>query len=118
MVRIGIEASERIGLAAEAMTGPDTIRPQCRGLALDKGNSMLRVANGLTLALCMFSLAAYTADKPVRTFVFDVRDPLHAKVAVSFTDMGGYVHPHSFLRLPNGHVLASFQHMQIGRRYA
>jgi hypothetical protein len=47
-----------------------------------------------------------------RTFVFDVRDPLHPKVSSSFTDMAGYEHPHSFLRLPNGHVLASFQHMQ------
>jgi hypothetical protein len=46
-----------------------------------------------------------------RTFVFDVHDPLHPKVAASFTDLGGYSHPHSFLRLPNGHVLASFQHM-------
>jgi hypothetical protein len=24
--------------------------------------------------------------------------------------MGGYMHPHSFVRLPNGHVLATFQH--------
>jgi 56kDa selenium binding protein (SBP56) len=47
-----------------------------------------------------------------RTFIFDVRDPLHPRVATSFTDMAGYAHPHSFLRLPNGHVLASFQHMQ------
>jgi hypothetical protein len=46
-----------------------------------------------------------------RTFIFDLRDSLHPKVATSFTDMGGYSHPHSFLRLPNGHVLASFQHM-------
>ena len=46
-----------------------------------------------------------------RTFVFDVRDPLHPKVSTSFTDMAGYAHPHSYLRLPNGHVLASFQHM-------
>ena len=46
-----------------------------------------------------------------RTFVFDLRDPLSPKVAVSITDMAGYVHPHSFLRLSNGHVLASFQHM-------
>src|SRR5690349_3874386 len=45
-----------------------------------------------------------------RTFIFDVRDPLHPKVATSFTDMDGYMHPHSFVRLPNGHVLASFQH--------
>ena len=45
-----------------------------------------------------------------RTFVFDVRDPVHPKVATSFTDMGGYMHPHSYLRLPNGNVLATFQH--------
>jgi hypothetical protein len=45
-----------------------------------------------------------------RTFIFDVRDPLHPKIAGSFTDMAGFMHPHSFLRLPNGHVLATFQH--------
>ena len=45
-----------------------------------------------------------------RTFIFDVRDPLHPTVETSFADMAGYMHPHSFLRLPNGHVLATFQH--------
>ena len=45
-----------------------------------------------------------------RTFVFDVRDPMHPTIAASFTDVAGYMHPHSFLRLPNGHVLATFQH--------
>jgi hypothetical protein len=45
-----------------------------------------------------------------RTFILDVRDPLHSKIASSFTDMSGYMHPHSYLRLPNGHVLATFQH--------
>ena len=49
-----------------------------------------------------------------RTFIFDVNDPLHPKVATSFTDMAGYMHPHSYLRLPNGHVLASFQHAHHG----
>jgi len=46
-----------------------------------------------------------------RTFIFDVRDPLHPKVVTSFTDMAGYMHPHSYVRLPNGHVLATFQHV-------
>ena len=46
-----------------------------------------------------------------RTFIFDLNNPLQPTVATSFTDMGGFSHPHSFLRLPNGHVLASFQHM-------
>jgi len=49
-----------------------------------------------------------------RTFILDVRDPLHPKVSTSFTEMDGYMHPHSFLRLPNGHVLASFQHKHAG----
>jgi hypothetical protein len=49
-----------------------------------------------------------------RTFVFDLRDPLHPKVATSFTDLAGYMHPHSYLRLPNGHVLATFQHTHHG----
>jgi 56kDa selenium binding protein (SBP56) len=51
-----------------------------------------------------------------RTFIFDVRDPLHPKTVTSFTDMDGYMHPHSFLRLPNGDVLASFQHSHHGLR--
>ena len=45
-----------------------------------------------------------------RSFILDVRNPLHPKVVTSFNDMGGFAHPHSYLRLPNGHVLASFQH--------
>lgn len=47
-----------------------------------------------------------------RTFIFNVNDPLHPKVVTSFTEMAGYAHPHSYLRLPNGHVLASFQHAE------
>lgn len=49
-----------------------------------------------------------------RTFVFDLRDPVHPRIAASFTDMAGFMHPHSFLRLPNGHVLATFQHSHDG----
>jgi hypothetical protein len=45
-----------------------------------------------------------------RTFIFDVREPLHPKIATSFTDLAGYMHPHSYVRLPNGNVLATFQH--------
>src|ERR1700728_3722776 len=45
-----------------------------------------------------------------RTFIFDVRDSLHPAIATSFTNMAGYMHPHSYLRLPYGHVLATFQH--------
>jgi hypothetical protein len=49
-----------------------------------------------------------------RTFIFDLRDALHPKIVTSFTDMDGYMHPHSYLRLPNGHVLAAFQHQHPG----
>src|ERR1700677_2860082 len=45
-----------------------------------------------------------------RTFIFDLRDPLHPNLAYSFSEMAGYGHPHSYVRLPNGHVLATFQH--------
>ena len=46
-----------------------------------------------------------------RTFIFDLREPLRPKIATSFGDLAGYSHPHSYVRLPNGHVLATFQHM-------
>ncbi|MFZ1099402.1 MAG: hypothetical protein WAN26_08355 [Steroidobacteraceae bacterium] len=49
-----------------------------------------------------------------RTFIFDVREPLKPRIVTSFTDMAGYMHPHSYLRLPNGHVLATFQHQHHG----
>jgi hypothetical protein len=45
-----------------------------------------------------------------RTFIFDVRNPLQPRIAGSFTDMAGYMHPHSFVRTPDGHVLVTFQH--------
>jgi hypothetical protein len=55
--------------------------------------------------------------KAGRTVVMDLRDPLHPQVHATFGDLQGFSHPHSFLRLPNGHVLASFQlegHMNHG----
>ena len=55
--------------------------------------------------------------KAGRTVVIDLRDPMHPHVRAAFGDLGGFSHPHSFLRLPNGHVLASFQvegHMEHG----
>lgn len=43
------------------------------------------------------------------TVVLDLSDPLKPRVRARFHDLAGFSHPHSFLRLPNGHVLASFQ---------
>jgi hypothetical protein len=45
-----------------------------------------------------------------RTFLFDLRDPLNPRTAGSFTDVDGYMDPHSYLRLPNQNILATFQH--------
>jgi 56kDa selenium binding protein (SBP56) len=44
-----------------------------------------------------------------QTFVFDLKDPLRPRMAAQFGDMEGFTHPHSYLRLPGGHVLATFQ---------
>ena len=40
-----------------------------------------------------------------RTFIFDVRDSLHPKTVTSFTDMAGYMHPHSSFGFPMGTCL-------------
>lgn len=51
---------------------------------------------------------------PNQSVVFDLREPLKPKVAARFQSLGGYGMPHSFLRLPNGNVLASFQFADHG----
>jgi hypothetical protein len=43
------------------------------------------------------------------TFIFDMTDPGHPRLDGQFGDVAGMMHPHSFLRLPNGNVLATFQ---------
>ncbi len=47
--------------------------------------------------------------KTGETFLFDLRTPLRPKIAGSFTSAGEYMHPHSFARLPNGNILATYQ---------
>jgi hypothetical protein len=44
-----------------------------------------------------------------QSFVFDLTDPVHPRIDAQFGDVDGYSHPHSFLRLPNGNVLGTFQ---------
>lgn len=44
-----------------------------------------------------------------KSFIFDVRDGGKPRLAGEFGDQAGFSHPHSFLRLPNGNVLATFQ---------
>jgi len=51
-----------------------------------------------------------------RTFLFDLNEPLQARIIAQFQDRNGYTFAHSFARLPNGHVLVSFQ--SYGEGYA
>ncbi len=47
--------------------------------------------------------------KAGHTFLIDLRDPLEPKLAAEFKSVDGYSYPHSFARLPNNNVLATFQ---------
>jgi hypothetical protein len=49
-----------------------------------------------------------------RTVVMDLTEPLRPKEITAFGNLAGYAMPHSFLRLPNGNVLASFQYTAHG----
>jgi hypothetical protein len=44
-----------------------------------------------------------------KSFIFDLGDESQPWLAGEFGEQAGYSHPHSFLRLPNGNVLATFQ---------
>ena len=45
-----------------------------------------------------------------RTWLYDLSAPRTPKILTSFGDLGGFSHPHSYVRLPNGNVLATFQY--------
>jgi len=45
-----------------------------------------------------------------RTWLFDLTQPLRPTILTSFGDVAGYSHPHTFVRLADGHVLATFQY--------
>jgi hypothetical protein len=45
-----------------------------------------------------------------QTFRLNLRDPTHPRLAGVQGDAGPFSHPHSYARLPNGDVLATFQH--------
>ena len=44
-----------------------------------------------------------------QTFRFDLSNPLKPGVLGSFGSAGEYMHPHSFVRYPNGNILTTFQ---------
>ena len=45
-----------------------------------------------------------------RTYVFDLRNPEHPRLARQFGSVGAYSYPHSFVYLSNGNTLATFQY--------
>jgi hypothetical protein len=45
-----------------------------------------------------------------RTWLYDLSTPREPKIMTSFGDVAGFSHPHSFARLANGNVLATFQY--------
>jgi len=47
-----------------------------------------------------------------RTWLFDLSTPRTPKILTSFGDLGGFSHPHTYVRLRNGNVLATFQYDQ------
>jgi hypothetical protein len=53
-----------------------------------------------------------------KTYVLDLRNPLVPTVADSFVAAGDFTSPHSFERLPNGNVLATFQNRGPGNEEA
>jgi hypothetical protein len=44
-----------------------------------------------------------------RTFRFDLSRPDQPRLLGSFTELGGYSFPHSFVQMANGHLLGTFQ---------
>jgi hypothetical protein len=44
------------------------------------------------------------------TLLFDLRDPRRPSLAASFGMLDGYMHPHTYARLPGGEVLGTFQY--------
>ena len=45
-----------------------------------------------------------------KTWLFDFTEARQPKILASFGDLAGFSHPHTYIRLSNGHVLATFQY--------
>jgi hypothetical protein len=53
-----------------------------------------------------------------RTIILDLRNPRQPRQAGAFGSLAGFSMPHSFARLPNGNVLATFQYPDHGGHMA
>lgn len=49
-----------------------------------------------------------------QSWVFDLTNPVTPRIVTQFGDLEALSHPHSFLRLPNGNVLATYQMQHQG----
>ncbi len=87
-------ASQKYGqiVASVAVPGP-TGTPHHTELEMPKGGYLL--AN---------------AFESGRSILFDLREPQQPKFVTCFGDLDGYMHPHTYVRLANGHILATFQY--------
>jgi hypothetical protein len=47
-----------------------------------------------------------------RTWLFDLSEPRAPQILASFGAKAGFTHPHSFVRMANGDVLATFQYLE------
>ena len=45
-----------------------------------------------------------------RTWLFDLTQPRRPEVITSFGELAGFTHPHTYIRLPNNHLLTTFQY--------
>jgi hypothetical protein len=50
-----------------------------------------------------------------RSYVIDLREPLKPSLVTEFAGYANFAYPHSFERLPNGNVIATFQNEQGSR---
>jgi len=44
------------------------------------------------------------------SYLFDLNQPMQPRLLTSFGEVGGYHHPHTYLRMPNGNIMATFQY--------
>ncbi|MBA3271277.1 MAG: hypothetical protein H0T71_12285, partial [Acidobacteria bacterium] len=50
-----------------------------------------------------------------RSWLFDLTEPVKPRLLTAFDDLAGYSHPHTYIRLANGNVLATFQYQSLAQ---
>ena len=88
-----------------ARTAGDTARL----LALVPAGTPSRGAHHIEHEIGPDSLLFASAFGPGKTFIYDLRQPAQPRIKASLGDAGPLSHPHSYVRLPNGNRLSTFQ---------